>query len=72
MKNCTKVNLDFLRTDNGLCAKVPYNGVLFNSVQMISKAELDNMSLNWPKKNTPPREEKELGFDLNFYLSISG
>lgn len=72
MKNCSKINLDFLKTDGTLCAKVPYNGLLFNSSQIMTEAGLDNLTLSWPKKDPVPGKGKDLAYDLDFYLSISG
>lgn len=72
MKNYTKTNLSFLKTDGGFCTKVPYNGILFNSDHMMAEAGLDNLTAKWPKTSSTKNEEPELGYDLNFYLSISG
>lgn len=72
MKNPTKINSNVLKANGHFCSKAPYNGIIFNSAQMMIDAGLDNLSLKWPKAVDGQKEEKDLGFDLNFYLSISG
>ncbi|PYF76648.1 hypothetical protein [Pedobacter nutrimenti] len=55
-----------------VCTSVPYNGILSNFSELLNGTDLDHLSVRWPKRQERLAEKKELAYDLNFYLSISG